>query len=56
VDLYDSGASDHMSPYRDAFLTFRETVPRSLNAANQQMFQATGVGDMVVNIPNGSSR
>ncbi|KZT66429.1 hypothetical protein DAEQUDRAFT_656439, partial [Daedalea quercina L-15889] len=53
IDLYDSGASDHMSPYRDAFLTFCETVPRSLNAANQQMFQATGVGDVVVNIPNG---
>ncbi|KZT68739.1 hypothetical protein DAEQUDRAFT_640460, partial [Daedalea quercina L-15889] len=53
VDLYDSGTSDHMSPYCDTFLTFRETVPRSLNTANQQMFQATGVRDMVVNIPNG---
>lgn len=53
LDVYDSGASDHMSPFRDSFLSFRETAPRALNAANQHVFQAVGVGDMVIDVPNG---
>ncbi|GBE84202.1 hypothetical protein SCP_0601800 [Sparassis crispa] len=52
TDLYDSGASHHMSPFREDFLTFHETMPQPLNAANQQDFVATGVGDMIIAVPN----
>lgn len=52
VDLYDSGASHHMSPYREDFLSFREIKPQTLNTANQQHFEATGLGDMIVSVPN----
>lgn len=52
VDLYDSGASHHMSPYRDLFISLTEMPPRQLNAANQQHFEATGEGDMIISVPN----
>ncbi|PIL29342.1 hypothetical protein GSI_09393 [Ganoderma sinense ZZ0214-1] len=52
VDLYDSSATHHMSPYREDFLTFQEIPPHDLTAANQQPFQATGVGDMLLPVPN----
>ncbi|KZT63678.1 hypothetical protein DAEQUDRAFT_634640, partial [Daedalea quercina L-15889] len=52
VDLYDSGASHHMSPYRDLFISLTEMPPRQLNAANQQHFEATGEGDMTISVPN----
>lgn len=55
VDLYDSGASHHMSPYRQDFLSFRETKPQTLNTANQQHFEALGVGDIIVSVPNDSA-
>jgi hypothetical protein len=42
--LLDSGASHHMSPYRDAFVNFRSFELTALTAANQQFFYATGVG------------
>lgn len=52
IDLYDSGASHHMSPYRDSFVTFREITPRGLKAANQEEFSATGMGDVLIRVPN----
>ncbi|KAI0758689.1 hypothetical protein C8Q74DRAFT_1182927, partial [Fomes fomentarius] len=55
VDLYDSGATHHMSPYWDDFVQFTETLPRPLNATNQQEFQALGVGDQVIPVPNSPS-
>ncbi|TFY51058.1 hypothetical protein EVJ58_g10760 [Rhodofomes roseus] len=55
VDLYDSGATHHMSPYRDNFVTFTDISPKLLNAANQQHFQATGTGDMIISVPNESA-
>ncbi|KAF8546405.1 hypothetical protein OG21DRAFT_1427090, partial [Imleria badia] len=53
VELYDSGSTHHLSPYRKHFVSFRTTPPRSFDAANQQSFSATGVGDMLVEVPNG---
>ncbi|TFK77814.1 hypothetical protein K466DRAFT_440105, partial [Polyporus arcularius HHB13444] len=51
-DLYDSGATHHMSPYRSEFVTFTETPARPLSAANQQQFHAQGVGEMIIPVPN----
>jgi hypothetical protein len=50
-DLYDSGASHHMSPCRDDFVNFREIPPKSLTAANSESFVATGTGDMIIITP-----
>lgn len=52
ADLYDSGASHHMSPFLDDFAVFTAREARPLNAANQQQFQALGIGEMVVPVPN----
>lgn len=52
VDLYDSGASHHMSSYRNDFLTLQEIAPWPLNTANQQLFQGTSMGEMIISVPN----
>ena len=54
-DLYDSGASHHMCPYRKDFITFDAIPPYSLTAANKESFKAHGVGDIAVTVPNGDS-
>ena len=51
IDLYDSGASHHMSPHRQDFALLSE-AKMILNAANQQTFRAEGVGEMVIPVPN----
>ncbi|PIL34675.1 transcription factor [Ganoderma sinense ZZ0214-1] len=53
TDLYDSGASHHMSPHRQDFTSLSE-AKMMLNAANQQTFRAEGVGEMVIPVPNGT--
>jgi transposase InsO family protein len=54
IELYDSGATRHISPYRDNFITYRTLdPPLYLNAANGQQFPAVGTGDMVISTPNG---
>jgi hypothetical protein len=54
VELYDSGATHHISPYRDDFTTYRTLdPPMYLKAANGQQFPAVGTRDMVISAPNG---
>ena len=54
VDVFDSGASVHISPYRERFKTFRVLEPaRPITAANGDTFLATGEGDVELRIPNG---
>jgi transposase InsO family protein len=54
VELYDSGATRHISPYRNDFTTYRALdPPMYLKAANGQQFPAVGTGDMVISAPNG---
>ena len=53
MELYDSGATRHISPYRDAFETYTTIPPKPFTAANRQVFNATGIGEMVVDVPNG---
>jgi len=52
-DLYDSGATHHMTPYRDEFTTFHQMPPKHLTAANQGSFTADGFGDVIISVPNG---
>jgi hypothetical protein len=53
IELYDSGSTQHLSPYRDQFTSYRDIPPRPFTAANQQTFNATGTGDMVIEVPDG---
>ena len=55
-DLYDSGASHHMSPCRGDFVNFWEIPMKSLTVANSKSFVATGTGDMIITTPHGEER
>lgn len=55
VELYDSGASRHMSGYRNRFINFQTIPPKPITAADKRLFNAIGKGDMYVNIPNGTT-
>ena len=52
VEVYDSGASCHMSPYIDAFTDFTFIKPKSISAADNRTFHAVGKGTIRVAIPN----
>jgi transposase InsO family protein len=52
VDLYDSGATRHMSGFLHKFFNFVEIDPIPITAADKRTFQATGRGDMYVHVPN----
>ena len=52
VELYDSGMTQHLSPYRDDFTTYWTLESLLyLNAANKQQFPAVGTGSMVIHVP-----
>ena len=54
VDVFDSGASVHISPYRERFTSFRALEPaRPITAANGETFLATGEGEVELRVPNG---
>src|SRR5271169_5112119 len=54
AEVYDSGCTNSISPYRDAFENFKEIPPRPFRAANKQSFSATGIGKMTIDVPNGA--
>ena len=53
AELYNSGCTNHISPYRDLFENFQSITPRHFRAANKQTFSTVGKGDIVIDIPNG---
>ena len=53
IDLYDSGASRHMSGFRHKFIDLVDIKPIPITAADKQTFQATGKGKLLIHIPNG---
>jgi hypothetical protein len=57
AELYDSGCTNHISPYRNRFENFERTSSRSFKAANKQTFSFSMIskGDLVINIPNSDS-
>ena len=52
VELYDSGATRHMTPYRHLLSNYTPIAPKPINAANKHVFQAVGCGDLKIGIPN----
>ena len=55
AELYDSGASRHMSPFQHRFTNLCSIPPCPIIAANNHTFFATGMGNLKINVPNGSS-
>lgn len=53
VDLYDSGASQHMSGLRHKFIDLTEIKPIPITAADKRTFQAIAKGKLLIHIPNG---
>ena len=56
VELYDSGTSQHLSPYREHFVNFVAITPKPIMAADKHTFDATGRGDLYFEIPNGNTK
>ena len=54
AELYDSGCTKHISPYREDLIDFADIPPKSFRAANKQSFSATGAGKLIVDLPNGN--
>jgi len=53
IELYDSGASRHMSPFLHRFTNYCSIPPRPITAANKHVFYAIGTGDLQIDVPNG---
>jgi hypothetical protein len=58
VKVYDSGASQHISPYHEQFVNFRECPRQIISAVNKQEIEATGMGDLMIKVlrPRGVSK
>ncbi len=54
-ELYNSGASCHMSPFQHHFVSYHSIDPRPITAADKQVFYAVGLGDLQIEVPNGES-
>jgi GAG-pre-integrase domain len=53
TELYDSGATCHISPYKADFTSYKALSPPAyLNTANQQRFPTIGEGNLVIRVPN----
>ena len=54
AELYDSGCTNHISPYKDQFENFQTIVPRHFHAVNKQTFSTISKGEHIIDIPNGN--
>ena len=55
IDLFDSGASRHMSGHRHCFVDFTKIEPRPITAADSRSFSAIGKGSLYLELPNGGN-
>ena len=49
-ELYDFGASRHMSSFRERFVTYQSTPPRAITTADNRVFCAIGTGDLQIEV------
>ena len=52
MELYGSGATRHMSPFREQIVTYQKIDARPITAANNKIFHA---GDPQIEVPNGAT-
>ncbi|KAJ3574507.1 hypothetical protein NP233_g1723 [Leucocoprinus birnbaumii] len=55
VEVFDSGATSHITPFRDLFSTFETIPPRPVRAGDKNAFSAIGRGEVVLDLPNGAA-
>jgi len=55
LELYDLGASHHMTPYQHLLKNYSPTTDKLINATNQQSFHAVSTGNLHITIPNDKS-
>src|SRR5713226_4707779 len=55
TELYDSGASRHMSPNHKQFITYQDIPTCLITAVNNKVFHAIGMGDLQIQVPNGET-
>jgi hypothetical protein len=51
-EIFDSGATHHMTPDQHWLQNYKAIPDHPISAANQQLFSAIGIREMVVHIPN----
>ncbi|KAJ7080042.1 hypothetical protein C8R44DRAFT_577051, partial [Mycena epipterygia] len=56
IEIYDSGATQHMTPSRHRLMNYSAIEPRGIMAADNKHFDALGKGDMFVQVPNSKDR
>jgi hypothetical protein len=57
TELYNSGATHHISPYKAYFTSYKALSPPAyLNTANQQHFPTIGEGNLVIQVPNNGTK
>jgi len=54
AEIYDFGCSKHLTPYQDVLKNFVDIPPKSFCATNKQKMSAVGMGEMTIDIPNGT--
>jgi hypothetical protein len=54
-DLYNSGASRHMTHFCHQLINYTKIESRPITAADKHVFHAIGKGDMHIQIPNGKT-
>ena len=54
AELYDSSAMHHISPFQHCFTNLQVIPPRPITAANKGVFYASGIGNLKIDIPNGT--
>jgi len=55
VELYNSGASHHMSPFCEQFVTYHKIPAHPITAVNNCVFYTVGMGDLQIQVLNGAS-
>jgi hypothetical protein len=54
IELFDSGASRHMSGHQRRFINFTKIEAQPITAADKRSFDAIGKGDMYIDVPKGN--
>jgi len=54
-ELYDSGATCHMTPLRDSLAEYRAINPKPISTTNQRTFNAIGHSNLMIKVPNGNT-
>jgi hypothetical protein len=53
AELYNLEVSQHISPFRQCFITYCAISPCPITTADKRTFYAVGIGDLRIEVPNG---